>query len=67
MVRINPDLDVAYKIMDSVRKNNGFCPCRVVNSEDTKCMCKEFRDSVLNNDYGFCHCGLFENVKDEKD
>lgn len=35
------------------------CPCRRVKNEDTKCMCKEFREGGL----GECHCGLYEKTE----
>lgn len=46
-------------IMAAVRANDGYCPCRRVKNEDTKCMCKEFREGGL----GECHCGLYEKTE----
>lgn len=38
-----------------------YCPCAITRSEDTICMCKEFREQ----DYpGECHCGRFIKVDD---
>ena len=43
-------------------ENDGYCPCRLTKTEDTKCPCKEFREQ----DYeGACHCGLYIKVKSE--
>ena len=33
----------------------------IVRSEDTKCMCKEFREM----EEGTCHCGLYIKIKDK--
>ena len=52
------------KLNDFLRllnKNDGYCPCSTVKNEDTKCVCKEFRDMGE----GICHCGLFIKKKDE--
>ena len=42
-----------------VRQNNGYCPCAVIQNEDTKCPCKDFREQ---KEPGLCHCGRFEKV-----
>ena len=43
-----------------VEENKGYCPCTVLKNEDTKCMCKEFKEQ----ESGLCHCGRFEKVED---
>ena len=47
------------EIMDALEANDGYCPCALTKDEDTKCMCKVFRDS---KDTDFCHCGRFYKV-----
>lgn len=44
-----------------VEENDGYCPCLVMRNEDTKCMCKDFREQKHP---GVCHCGRFEKVAD---
>lgn len=51
----NPDRDYAREIKKQIKDNNGYCPCRLTKSQDTKCMCKEFREMKE----GMCHCGLY--------
>lgn len=41
--------------------NKGYCPCRIAQSEDNKCPCKEFREQETA---GECYCGLFVKVED---
>ena len=48
-------------IRQKLKDNNGYCPCRLIKTEDTKCMCKEF----LEQPEGECHCGLYMKVKDD--
>lgn len=48
------------KIEEALKKNDGYCPCRVQRTPDTKCMCKEFREQMESHECGKCHCGLYE-------
>lgn len=50
---------------EAVRQNDGYCPCKLVRSADTKCMCKQFRDQVARQEPGQCECGLYELVDDD--
>lgn len=54
-IKMNPDKEFAEQIRKALKENNGFCPCSLVKNEDTKCMCKEFREMKS----GMCHCGLW--------
>lgn len=49
----NPDTADYERISNAVKANDGYCPCLLTRSPDTKCPCKSFRDS---NEAGFCHC-----------
>lgn len=55
----NADKKFAGEMHRAVKTNNGYCPCAIVKTPDTKCMCKEFREM----DEGTCHCGLYVKVK----
>lgn len=44
-----------------VYQNGGYCPCAVLKTPDTKCVCKEFREQKTP---GKCHCGRFEKVEE---
>ena len=57
-VRLSDDKDLVETIKRMLKENGGYCPCSLIKNEDTKCMCKEFREQ----ESGSCHCGLF--VKD---
>lgn len=37
-----------------------YCPCSLERSEDTVCMCKEFREM----EEGTCHCQLYIKTKE---
>lgn len=60
----NPDEKVVKLIRDGLKKKDGHCPCRLLMTEDTVCMCKEFREQISNPDFeGFCHCKLYYKEK----
>lgn len=60
-IKVNPDAAVAADIRQRLKENEGYCPCRLSRTPETKCMCKEF----LEQSEGECHCGLYIKVKDD--
>lgn len=60
MIRVSEDKELVKTIREKLKENGGFCPCRLVKNEDTKCMCKEFREQ----EEGECHCGLYVKIKE---
>ena len=59
-VKLNPDAAVVAKIREGLKMKGGYCPCRLERTEDTKCICKEFRDQMADPEFeGFCHCMLY--------
>ena len=59
-IRQNPDKEYADEIKRKLKANGGYCPCSLNKSPDTKCMCKDFRET----EEGMCHCGLYLKTKD---
>lgn len=59
MIKLNPNKAVVEEIKTKLKANDGYCPCRITKSQDTKCMCKEFREQTS----GECHCGLYIKVE----
>jgi ferredoxin-thioredoxin reductase catalytic subunit len=55
---LNEDKDLVEDIRNRLKANDGYCPCRISKTPETKCMCKEFRDSKE----GECHCGLYQKI-----
>ena len=56
---VNPDEDYVKIVKQKLKENNGYCPCRTIKTDDTRCICKEFREQSE----GECHCGLYIKVK----
>lgn len=51
--KLNPDTEIVATVREGLKHNDGYCPCLVNKSEDTKCPCLKFREDKE------CHCGLF--------
>ena len=55
----NPDFLHRKQIEEAIKENDGYCCCALEKTDDTKCMCKDFRNQKT---YGFCHCGRYYKV-----
>ena len=59
-IKLVDNQDVVNDIKKRLKENDGYCPCKIIKNEDTKCICKEFREQKS----GECHCGLYIKVGD---
>lgn len=55
ITEVNPNIRIL------VEQNDGYCPCAILKNEDTKCMCKEFKEQTTP---GECHCGRFIKIEE---
>ena len=60
MIKVTDDKAYAEKIRQKLKENDNYCPCKLLKTPDTKCMCKEFREQ----EEVFCHCGLYYKTKE---
>ncbi len=58
---VNPDKEVVKEVREGLKRTGGYCPCRVTRNEDTKCLCKDFKEQNVE---GECYCGLYVKIKD---
>ena len=63
-IELNSDKEIVKYIREKLKENDGYCPCHLTKTSDTKCMCKEFRDQMDRGKLGECHCGLYVIVND---
>lgn len=64
-VRFNEDKEFVKRIQEGLKRKNGYCPCKLERVDDNKCMCKEFREQIADEDFeGYCHCRLYYKFKD---
>lgn len=61
-ITLNPDGAVVKELQALIKNNGGYCPCASVKNDDTKCMCKSFREQTCA---GECHCGLYIKVEEQ--
>ncbi len=52
-IKFSSDKEHVNEVLRKLKENDGYCPCRLIQTPDTKCMCKEFRED------GICRCGLY--------
>ena len=64
-IRYNENKELVAQIQEGLRRKEGYYPCRLERTPDTKCMCKEFRDQIADPNFeGYCHCLLYYKSKD---
>lgn len=61
-IKVSDNKEVVNAIREGLKRTGGYCPCLVERSEDTKCLCKAFREQQTP---GLCHCGLYEKYGEE--
>lgn len=63
-IYLNPDTAFVEEVRKAVKDNNGYCPCALQKTQDTKCKCKDFRDKIAAGVEGSCNCGMFIAAND---
>ena len=65
-VTLNPDAEMVRTIREGLERTGGYCPCRIQRTEETRCICQEFRRQMADPEFeGYCHCMLYYKSKDE--
>ena len=59
-IKINSDESIVKKARENLKANDGYCPCKIEKTPDTKCMCKEFIEAGV----GPCQCELYIKVEE---
>lgn len=55
----------AFIISKAIEDNDGYCINKEEKTEDTKCICKQFKNTIKdvmdkqNNEVATCDCGLY--------
>lgn len=63
-IKLNENKEVVDIVKQGLQQSGGYCPCRRERTEDTKCMCKEFREQIADPEFeGYCHCMLYYKEK----
>ena len=65
-VRLNENPEIVATIKEGLKQTGGYCPCRRERTDDTKCVCKEFKEQIKDPEFeGYCHCMLYYKSKEE--
>ena len=63
-IRFNEDKEVVAAVKEGLNRAGGYCPCMISRNEDTKCMCRDFREKIADPEFeGYCHCMLYYKEK----
>ena len=60
----NPDKAKYDEMTQAVKDNDGYCPCELEKTPDTKCCCSAFRHQTIP---GPCHCQRFIKIEVDDD
>ena len=64
-VRLNADPEMVKTVREGLKRTGGYCPCRLQQIEENRCICQEFRQQIADPDFeGYCHCMLYYKTKD---
>ena len=56
-VKQTDDEELLAEILKQLKENDNYCPCSLYKNEDTKCMCKNFKEQIQRKEQGECTCG----------
>lgn len=59
MILPNPDFVYRKQIEENIKNNNGYCVSVLKQNDDTKCVCKDFKEQEFG---GVCKCGQFYKI-----
>ena len=64
-IRLNENAEVVQTVKEGLKRTGGYCPCRLEQTEATKCICDEFKMQMADPEFeGYCHCMLYYKSKD---
>ena len=50
-IRLNEDAETVRLVREGLKRTGGYCPCRLERTEDTRCICREFREQMADPDF----------------
>ena len=62
---LSDDIELVAEVNRQLQETRGFCPCSLKRTEDVKCICKEFKESLANEEETECNCGKYKIIKVE--
>lgn len=60
---LNDDLPLVAEVNRQLQETRGYCPCALIWNEDTRCVCKAFKELLANGEETECACGKYKIIK----
>ena len=60
-LRVSDNRELVEEVRRKLRDNDGYCPCKLIKDETTKCPCAETINELPVGQE--CHCGLYIKVE----
>lgn len=63
-ILLNEDKSIVNTVRQGLVNTGGYCPCMLVKSKATKCMCEDFKNKIADPDFeGYCNCLMYYKQK----
>ena len=62
---LNDDIELVAEVNRQLQETRGYCPCALIWDDNTKCICKSFRESLAKGEEAECACGKYRIIKTE--
>lgn len=61
-IEVTTDKEHFDKVKSRMKEIGGHCPCQIKRTEDTKCICKNFREETPVGEW--CICGIYKKIEE---
>ena len=60
-----PNAETYKEVTEVIRQNDNYCCCEIDKTDDTKCICSAFKESLAKGEETECNCGKYKIIKVE--
>lgn len=60
---LNDDLELVAEVNRQLQETKGYCPCALEWTNDTRCICSTFKESLAKGEETECNCGKYKIIK----
>lgn len=62
---LSDDIELVAEVNRQLQETRGFCPCALEWTDDVRCICKAFKESLAKEEETECNCGKYKIIKIE--
>ena len=62
---LSEDKTLVAEVNRQLQETKGYCPCALEWNDDTRCVCKSFKESLAKGEECECNCGKYQIIKVE--